>query len=725
MLSDKEILLQAKRRYEEAENHWGDFHQKSTELLEFISGEQWTYQARQSYENAGFAAMTSNRLPTYLRQITNELIKNTPQIQIDPRSDGDEEKAEVLNDLIRAIQENSDAKVAYCKGAELAASIGIGYFRISTKFKDNKSMDKEIIIEKIDDPNLVMLDPHHTGLCGEDSEFGFITTVLSHAEYNQKYSKTKLGRRLRGAETKEDLLEAMKDVSWSPSGRKWTQEDQVLILEYYFKDYLNKTLYQIFDKDTGATFTAYELDKAQMDSGVHVILQQRDVQVPVVRWCKLNDLEVLEQTEWPGEYIPIVAVKADEYWIEGKRKLLGAVEPAVEAQVELNYAKSWRGQLLQMAPKAPYIGTAQQFKNFEQQWANINVSNQAFLPYNKEEGAPPPTRDTSEIPIQAATVLVTQAQDDMRAIFGTFDPDNTKGAVESGKARLIRENQSFNSNYHFYENLSRSIAHAGCIIVQAIPVVYDTARDVQVLAQDGKKKTVSINTPNEAGVVEYDMTEGEYTVSIETGPGFGTKRQEMADAVMDLIGVYPQAAPAIADIAVRQMDWNGADKIADSLEAMVPPQVLQARKVDPKNAAAMVPGLQAQLQAAHQQIQVLGQQHQQMAQKLEDKSTEVQIELMKSKDDQHKVDTDKEIKMAQLKLQEQRTELEFLVKERELKIAELQLELEKAKLAVQGTKVMSDMVDSHHNHTIEHLDRISGGPTTGEDSTGMSSSDLA
>ena len=702
MKNEKEILNEAKSRYDYSETQWGEMKQKNTELLQFISGEQWTYTARQNFENAGYSAMTSNRIPTFLRQITNEIRKNTPEIQIDPRDDADEQKAEMLNDLIRNIQAESKAEIAYCEAAESAASLGIGYIRVLTKYKDDKSMDQEICIEPVMDANTVMLDPNHKGICAQDIEYAFVTTVLSKDEYRRKYVKTRLSRKLAGQENEIDLKEAQ----WSAAGKRWQTDNEVLIVEYYFKDYQKKTLYQILDNETQQVFTTYQPDKSQVDLGIHVLLQQRDLEVPIIRWCKLNDVEILEESEWPGCYIPIVAVKGDEFWIEGKRKLLGAVEPAVEAQVQLNYAMSWRAQLLQMAPKAPYIGTAVQFRTYEQEWANINVSNQAFMVYNKDEGEQRPSRDLGEVPIQAATVLVTSSGEDLKAIFGVFDPSQQAQGPESGKALLARQDQSYNSNYHFYDNLARAIEHVGCIILEAVPVVYDTARQVQVLAQDGKKRTVSINQPNEEGVVEYDLSEGEYSVSIQSGPSFGTKRQEESEAIMELIGVYPQAAVAIADIAVRSMDWPGADKIADSLEAMVPPQVLQARKTDPKQAAAMVPSLQAQVAQLTQQNQVLTTHLQQATGKMQAAADNIQIEHMKAAVDEKKINSEAQIKLAQLKLEEQRTELEFLIKEKELKIAAAELELKKAQMGITATKVMSDIASETHEHHIKHIDKM-------------------
>ena len=711
-LSDKDILLQAKKRYDHAYTEWSEFQNKSTTILKIIAGEQWTDLARQNFENAGFSAMTSNRLPTFLRQITNEIRKNPPQIQIDPHSDDDKQHAEMLNDLIRNIQEESNANIAYIKAAEMAASVGIGYFLIRSDYKSNDSFDQEIVIEPIEDVNTVLLDPNHKGLCAQDAEYAFIVNVISKDEYKREYGNTRLGRQFSGTSTEDDI----KELQWIPKNEKWVSKDQVLIATYYFKDYKKEMLYQVMNVN-GEVHITNKLDKNAVKDGLLTVVQSREVLVPVIRVAKLNDLEILEQSEWPGCYLPLIAVKGDEYWIQNKRKIVGAVEPAIETQVSLNYAMSWRAQLLQMAPKAPYVGTVNQFKTFEQQWQDINRSNQAFIPYNKEDGAPPPQRDTAEAPIQAATILIKSAEEDLNAIFGTFDPSNQVVAPESGKAILARQDQSYNSNYHFYDNLARAIEHAGSVITEAVPVIYDNAREVQLLAQDGKRRTVSINMPNEAGVVEYDMSKKGYTVSIETGPGFGTKRQEMVEAGLALMETVPGCAPAIADIIVRNMDVPGADKMADSMEALAPPQVLAARKVDPKNAAAMVPGLQSQLQAANAHIQQLTAEHQQMAEKLNDKSDNVMIETMKSKVEEKKIDSENAIKMKQLELEEQTTELEYLVREKQLQIEQEELNLKKAQLAIQGVKVAADMNNDAHDHTLAHIDRIAvETPGTGETS---------
>src|ERR1017187_5794739 len=168
---DKELLVVAKQRFNDCKKVWGNYIEKQQELAKFISGDQWLPQARQNFEQNGFTAVTSNRLPTFLRQITNELRKNTPTIQIDAKDDGTVDTAEVINDLIRNIELDSKAEIAYIKAAENAASVGIGYIRVMTTYESDKSFEQKIIIEPIADPTRVMLDPYHTALDGSDCEY--------------------------------------------------------------------------------------------------------------------------------------------------------------------------------------------------------------------------------------------------------------------------------------------------------------------------------------------------------------------------------------------------------------------------------------------------------------------------------------------------------------------------------------------------------------------------
>lgn len=692
MIEDNdEILKTAKERFRQATKTYGEYHAKCLDLAEFTSGSQWTYVARQNFENAGFTAITSNRIPTFLRQITNELRKNPPSIQVDPKDDGSKDTAEVLGDHLRNLQLECSANSAYAKAAELAAICGIGYLRVLSKYEDVSSFNQKLYIEAVQDSNTVMLDPWHTSLTGEDADFAFITISMSKDDYKRKYGGS-------------DLAAKLNDAQWSSGRREWVKADSVIVCEYYFKDYENRSLLKLLDLGTSQETTKFkdELTPEEDDDiekGSLLVQDTRSVATPVIRWCKLNDVEVLEQSTWPGNFIPVIAVKADEYWVEGKRKLVGAVEPAVDAQVKLNYATSYACQLMQMAPKAPYIGTASQFKTYEQQWANINVSNQAFIPYNKDEGVGPPQRDLGEVPIQVALALCKQAEEELQQIFGTFDPSNQTIAPESGKAILARQAQSYNSNYHFYDHLSASVLQVGRILLEAIPVFYDTPRMIQAVSKAGEKRSTLVNTMNDNGVIEHDFTKPGYSVNVETGPSFGTKRQESVEQFMDLMQMAPQLAINLADLAILNMDWPGAKEASARARAMIPPNILAAdQSKDPA-----VAGLTAHVQQLTQQLQAEQMKLQQLEQQQKLEKYDVTVESMK-------IELEHKSKMRELDLKEAQLTTDYQVREQELELKRKELELQATEVAAD---VAIDTLKEHRAHAV-HVANVAI-PVSGDD----------
>ena len=93
----------------------------------------------------------------------------------------------------------------------------------------------------------------------------------------------------------------------------------------------------------------------------------------------------------------------------------------------------------------------------------------------------------------------------------------------------------------------------------------------------------------------YDLTSGRYDLTVSAGPSFASLRQEAASQMIELIRAYPQAAPVIGDLLVKNLDWPGADEIADRLrkamgqaEGEAPdPQAGQAQAVVQKYASAL------------------------------------------------------------------------------------------------------------------------------------------
>jgi hypothetical protein len=113
---------------------------------------------------------------------------------------------------------------------------------------------------------------------------------------------------------------------------------------------------------------------------------------------------------------------------------------------------------------------------------------------------------------------------------------------------------------------------------------------------------VAVNQPQppnaQAGAVPkvYDLSLGKYDLTVEAGPSFTTRREEAANQMIELIRVFPQAAPVIGDLLAKNLDWPGADDIAQRLKALLPPQLQGDGQAGAPDQAA-VAALQQQLAA--------------------------------------------------------------------------------------------------------------------------------
>jgi hypothetical protein len=148
--------------------------------------------------------------------------------------------------------------------------------------------------------------------------------------------------------------------------------------------------------------------------------------------------------------------------------------------------------------------------------------------------------------------------------------------------------------------MTRSIKQTGKIILDLIPKIYDTQRVMRIIGADGVSERVTINEMTAIGEVLNDVTVGQYDVVMDIGPGYNSKRQ-MAVEVMAPIMAQPEIFQAAGDLWFRNMDFPGADIIADRLAAANPLAQIDDNSDIP-------PQVQMQLVQAQQQIQQLQQQ---------------------------------------------------------------------------------------------------------------------
>jgi hypothetical protein len=593
----EKLLAEARARFQCASDAEDSIRKEALEDLRFRAGEQWPEHITAQRKLDSRPCLTINRIPQFLRQVTNEIRQNRPSIQINPVDDAaDTETAEIFQGVIRHIEVSSDAEVAYDTAAEHAATFGFGYFRVCTDYVSEESFDQEVRIERVKSAFSVYFDPGCQKPDYSDARYCFVIQDLDKDEFKEQFPDSEVAG-----------LADMGGVGDRAPG--WFSDKGIRIAEYWHIEREKATLALLAD---GMVVT---LD--QVPPGIEVI-RTREVDVPKVYWCKINGVEVLDEKEWPGKYIPIVPVLGDEIMLDGERMLCGLVRFARDPQRMYNYWATAEAEMIALAPKAPFIGAAGQFEGYERQWLQANTRNQPYLEYKPTsvggQPMPPPQRQTFEPPIQAMSMLRMQSADDLKATTGIYDASlGARSNEQSGRAILARQKEGDVANFHYADNLARAIKRLGRILVDLIPKIYDAPRVLRIIGKEEEERIVAINQPTvEKGVMRiYDLAVGKYDVTVSVGPSYSTKRQEAVASMMELSQAYPPLMQVAGDLMVKNMDWPGAQQIAERL-----------RKVLPANLAEDDDGEKQRIPAeAQQQMQQMAQQNEQLSEAL-DKATD-------------------------------------------------------------------------------------------------------
>jgi hypothetical protein len=610
---DHDKMATMRSRLQMAQAAYSDSREDELDDLRFMAGSpdnQWQWPAdvlatRGSVQGQTINArpcLTINKLPQHVRQVTNEQRQNRPSGKVIPADDNaDVQVAEIFNGVVRHIEYMSDADVAYDTACDNQVTYGEGYIRLLTEYCNEESFDQDIRIARVRNAFSVYMDPTIQDPCGADAEWCFVTEDILISDYERMFPDA------------SPVSTIMSQGVGNESMAQWLAEDTIRIAEYFYKSYEKATLNLYPDNQTAFKGTPQDAN-LQMMFGKPI--RSREVDRQKVMWMKTNGFDILDEREWPGKWIPVVRVVGNEWEVEGKLYISGLVRNAKDAQRMYNYWTSQEAEMLALAPKAPFIGYGGQFEGYEMQWKTANTTNWPYLEVNPDvtDGAgavlPLPQRAAPPLPQTGLIQAKMGAGEDIKATTGQYDASlGQQGNERSAKAIVAREKQGDVGTYHYVDNLARAIRHITRQIVDLIPKIYDTQRIARIIGVDGDVDMVKFNPTQKEPVKEirdemgaliekvYNPGVGTYDVMVTTGPGYMTKRQEALDAMSQILQSNPALWSVAGDLFIKNMDWPGAQEMAERFKKILDPKVLSEGDQSPEMMAA-----QQQMEAMTQEL---------------------------------------------------------------------------------------------------------------------------
>ena len=566
--------------------------QEALEDLKFGGGDQWPVELQNSRNLESRPVITVNKVDNYCRQVSNQQRQQRPRIKVHAtNTHEDMVDAQTIQGIIRHIEVNSNADYAYDNAFDYAVRMGWGYVRVRTDYVSEDSFDQEIYIDAVDNPFTVYYDPNSIAPDGSDCERCLITTMVRKEQFRKMYPEA------------DDGGTSFTQRGTGDSQSEWITKEDIRLAEYYYTVKEKATLYLLShgsatfadDKDFFNRLAVYGI----------TVVDKRDSYKKSIKYCKMTAVQILEERDWAGKYIPIVPVYGRHIVVGDKRKKFGMIRYAKDPQRMYNFWQTSITEGVALAPKAKWLMAEGQDEGHENDWANANIKSFPLLRYKQTdiEGrpAPVPTRLQPEPPQTGVMAAAAGVNDDIKAIMGIFDPAQLGQGNISGKALNGQQQQVDLTNFDYYDNLTRTIAHIGRICLDLIPKIYDTERVMRIIGDDGKPELLTINQRDSVGRVLNDISVGQYDVVMETGPGYNSKRQEAVDNMLPLLSAAPELMQVAGDLVFRNMDWPGADIIADRLAAANP-----MAQIDDKS--KIPPQVQMQLAMSKKQIEELTQQ---------------------------------------------------------------------------------------------------------------------
>lgn len=665
-----------------------------------LSGhDQWQDRAVVERTRDGRPFLSVDRLSHPIYSLVNQARESGDAIRVSPVDNGaDPETAEVIQGLTRNIETQSRAKLAYTWGIEGAIRMGRGFVRIvpeyvvhpsrhqfenrQTQPLDPRLFEQDLRIKRVLNPFTVYCDPACEEPDYSDGRKTIIHQDLALDDYLAQYGHDSI---VTGFDTFSSIGD---DKPY------WLPNNGIRIAEVYEIESTFEEIVLVRDaQGTPLVLLKRELADVRKQLGATRNFIQGDaeltrkLEIRQLHWRKINGVEILQEQELPGKWIPVIPIIGEELFVDGERDYRGIVRGAKDAAVVYNYSVTGLVEAVGLTPKAPYIIAAGQLKGFEKFWDDANVKLYPYLPYNQTDVGgrlvPPPQRNTASPPIGALVAQIVQADNDVKAATRYSDASLGKeGPEQSGKAILARQRQGDTGTSHYLANFRDiSLTHIGRILVDLIPSYYDTARIARIIGTDERPKTVMLNQPfeDEQGIARvFQMDVGTYDVAVMAGPGYATKQEETKQLLMQIVDAVPGAFPHMAD---RIFESLGAYDLAKRFEKLLPPELREPKPGEPP---PIPPEVKQQMDALMQQHELLtaelNQKNELLAQETAKTAAQVQMKQAELASKERIAADDDKLEALKLEIQrgiaelEARTELAKIDAQNQAKQAQIVLE---------------------------------------------------
>lgn len=617
-----DAITEAQRLYQEALDATAEQRAQIAEDLEFSdpsNPQQWDRKLKAQRENdpGGMRpCLVFDQTQQYIANVCGQVEQAPPALHALPVGDGADKKvAEQLDGFFRHIEHVSRAKQHYTRAMTSAGRTGVGYLIVRPEYVNRALGWQEPRIGSEGDPLRVVFDPWSVELDGSDADFGYLLLPYSHRAFERKYGKAE-------------------KVSFADEERKVQVDDRqsIIVAEHWCAEDETANMIVCTDlmngEEVAVTETEYWERAKDPNNSLQVVTDGDKPRTykdkrRVIKWSTMSGVAYLEdEREYQASSIGIVPVYGYVGWSNGRMHYCGIPRRAMSAQRAYNLHMSEMQAIMGQAAKAPYMISMRALggdENLKSLWDRAAVDNRAFMPWHDSDEQGPiakPERMQPGVNLQNHIAGAQQAIHDIQASLGMYQASLGAPSNESsGVAIDARKQQGEAATAHFPAHLAASLGQVGKLCMEMIPRLIDTRRQLRILGIDETPGNVTIDPEQKQALQEtpqglsINPNVGRYDVRVVVGASFSTQRTQAQQAFTEMMRANPAMAPALAPLWAQTLDVPHADKLAQVLTAVAPPEVKAVLNPEadkqPQTAdlIAQVQQLQAGLQEAIQHAQ--------------------------------------------------------------------------------------------------------------------------
>lgn len=542
------------------------------------------------------------------RHNLSEMRANPVQVSYIASTDGDENTAKTLEKMYRSDMSSPAAKQAGIIAQQDQIDCGNGAWRLSTDYTNGVLNEQYIKREPIHEANnRVFWDPNANMPDMSDAEYCFVIWTITDLGW-AKFAES------IGVDPDDNppTFRPPEDGYVFP----WTTQNKTYnVGEFYQRSKVKKNCY-VFENDLGEEVVVKESDIdsriEELEEGGFIFVDERKYDTYEVKKFWLSGGGILNGDngeDIAGKHIPIIQLFGEVSKVESNWVWEGIVRLAKDPQRLRNFMLSYIADIAAKGSRQrPYFGMSQ-IQGLEWQFQEGGPDqNRAFRVLNDtdEDGnpltpSPVAYEKPPEMP-QAAVGLLDACNGSIADVTGAGVPLDVAQMKNMAEGTIHEMNTRADyQTYTYIDNFSMALQREAEVYASMAQVVYDTEREVSLLAEDGTETSDRINKP------EFDwitgsvnnvnsITSGDYKVRTKVTMSYASRKTKERAELLEL---HAQSAndPEAQNVIMMEL-LSISDSDSAVLKDYARNKLLIAGLVEPETEeeAAMLEQMQAQQQ---------------------------------------------------------------------------------------------------------------------------------